>query len=332
MLSSPVASSSFSSTVSSSSASTATPASTRSCNRVHDHYHHHQLAAVTFILCGERVTLSTNHFAEQQRVVFTSKPSTTTDVVDSGAITVPPLAVMMSNGRSGGASPQYGRDGHRRLADVVFGLDVSQAFAVAHRFGITPLLLQLRDVHDTEPPLILIPHPETKRVSIHDQATYELGALVGPTLVRLTASVVSDLRRRDAIRCAEQKGGGSLPGQPLRANRQEPQVVCDEMTYRLWRAFLAFHRRVLRATDPNAVDAGIAAGLRIGAKLLQHRDEFNSIRMQAVQKIAAFMADDAPQGIHTPNAVVVVDHPWLRPIIQQRRLRIDDDDDEPSDV
>jgi hypothetical protein len=282
--------------------------------------------------------LSTNHFAEQ-RVVFTSKPDTATDAVDSGAITVPPLAVMMSNGRSGttyaqDTSSQHGheKEGHRRLADVVVGLDVSQAFAVAHRFGITPLLLQLRHVHDGEPPLILIPHPQTKRVSIHDQATYELGALVGPTLVRLTASVVADLRRRDAIRCAEQRGGASLPSEPLRTNRQEPQAVCDEMTYRLWRAFLAFHRRVLRAaTGPSAVDAGIAAGIRIGAKLLRHRDELKSIRMQAVQKIATFVSDDGPQVIEPPSVIVVVDHPWLRPIIQQRLYINDDDDEQPSD-
>jgi hypothetical protein len=56
-----------------------------------------------------------------------------------------------------------------------------------------------------------------------------------------------------------------------------------------------------------------------------------SIRMQAVQKIATFVSDDGPQVIEPPSVIVVVDHPWLRPIIQQRLYINDDDDEQPSD-
>lgn len=299
---------------------------------------HLKVSAVTFLLCGEPITLRKPfHFSEHLNARFSFKsssasaaaaPSSTAE--NGGTITLPPLAIVSSASTATSSSLS-----DPTAATVVIGLDMSQAFAVAHSFGITPLLLQVRHPQDKEA-IVLIPDPDSKRVSIHEHATYELGALVGATLVRLTTSMVATLRRWEEERrqhhLSSQQEGGCIEGSaPQHKGSTSFPPVCDEMTYRLWRGFLAFQRRVLAAvTDPESVNAGLDAGARIGARLLWHKEELKSMGMQAAQNIVQVVNNNV-EGTAAAAGAIVVDHPWLRPPIH-RLLAENGHDDDDEDV
>lgn len=208
-----------------------------------------------------------------------------------------------------------------------FAIDVSQAFQVAHSCGITPLFLHVRHADDATP-IILIPHPHTKRVTLHDGEAYELGAFIGRDLVRLSPTAAAAMRRAKL----QLPGGSGLH---------------SEMSFRLYRALFAFQRRVRQAAQEangdstqchGVLDVGIAAGLRIGATLQQHLHSITGMGMQAVQSLAAMMGSTTSASLPSeeltprptqqqspPTVITMVDHPWLRPL-QQALLDKEEDE------
>lgn len=216
-----------------------------------------------FSLCGEPVHLSEVHFCSQ--------------TAGEATVDVPPIAAWVS-------TPADAQQSSSFCSEVT--LDVSRCFESGRGLGIAPLFLEVRE---GAAPLIVLPHPETKRVTLRPGASYELGAFVRRDLVRLTSAHV----------------------------KRTSGVVMDEMAHRLLRSFMAFHRTLRYAVERRASDVA-NVGMRIGAALKEASGELMALGItQAVPSLPSLLADQMRDDrgrseTLVPGVDIVVHHPSLR--------------------